>query len=206
MKKYILLSIITLLIVVTGAAQDKLSALRSNRHIVTVETVSAPYYSIQILALKEPPSNVGFFKNFDVIKEYPCQDGYVRYCVGDYASGADALGALESIRSKGYPDAFVVNTRRIGAGVSQYANTNLVINPDDEYFIQLSAFRFPVYVSFFKEFDSIYEFRMNDKIFRYTTLSIRGSEVKEELARIKALGYKDAFIVEKAKYMPFRIE
>jgi len=208
MKNSFLLIILILTVLSVGtSAQDKLAGLRTQRHIVTMEGAQAPYYSIQILALKEPPSDADFFKSFDLIKEYPCEDGFVRYCVGDYANGAEALSQLESVRSKGYPDAFVVNTKRLGAGKSNFSSSvKIEIKPDSEYLVQLSAFRFPVYISFFKEFDRVLEFKMSDKIFRYTTLPVKGTEVEAELSRIKGLGYRDAFIVEKERYMPFRIE
>ncbi len=209
MRKSLIVTILLAALYSVGvSAQDKLAGLRTNRRIVTMDGPRAPYYSIQILALKEPPSDADFFKSFDTIKEYPCEDGFVRYCVGDYNSGAEAMAQLESVKNQGYPDAFVVNTKRLGAGASGGVSSSakLEIRPDGDYLIQLSAFRFPVYISFFKQFDRVLEFRMKDKIFRYTTLPLKGSEVNQELARIKQLGYHDAFVVEKDAYMPFRIE
>lgn len=37
------------------SGQDKLSNLRTTKKIIPTEVPSAPYYAIQILALKEPP-------------------------------------------------------------------------------------------------------------------------------------------------------
>lgn len=207
MKRYIVPVIFLLLAhALDGLAQDKLQTLRTNRQIITIDAPQAPYYSIQILALKNPPSDANFFNKLDKVKEYPCQDGYVRYCVGDYETASQANANLESIRAMGYPEAFVVNTKRLGISKGSFAARELVIDPNGSYLIQLSAFRFPVYITFFKEFDQIYEFRMDDKIFRYTTTPILGSQVKDELVRIRQLGYRDAFIVEVDPYMPFKIE
>lgn len=207
MKKFIVFTILLLLVHgFQGFSQDKLESLRTSRQIITMEGAQAPYYSIQVLALKNPPSDAGFFNKLDRVKEYPCSDGFVRYCVGDYETASQAIVHLDAIRAMGYPEAFVVNTKRLGASKGAFAAKELVIDPNGTYLIQLSAFRYPVYLSFFKEFDQIYEFRMNDNIYRYTTLPVSGATVKEELTRIRQLGYKDAFIVEVDRYMPFKIE
>lgn len=207
MKKYIVLIILlSLFHAMDGLSQDKLQSLRTNRQIITMEGAQAPYYSIQVLALKSPPSDADFFNKLDRVKEYPCGDGFVRYCVGDYETASQALANLESVRAMGYPEAFVVNTKRLGASQGGFGAKELVIDPQSNYLIQLSAFRFPVYITFFKEFEQIFEFRMNDNIYRYTTPPISGVQVKEELVRIKQLGYRDAFIVEVDRYMPFKIE
>lgn len=187
-------------------AQDKLEGLRTTKQIVTVDKASSPYYAVQILALKLPPSDVNFFKQFDVVKEFPCADGYVRYTVGGFSSAAEGQAYLEVVKSKGYGDAVIVNTRRFGMGTGAYAPKVLVIDPSQTYLIQLSAFRFPVYLSFFEKFDTIYEFRMKDQIYRYTTPPVLGSAVQAELDRIRQAGYPDAFIVEMDVYMPFKIE
>ena len=42
---------------------DKLAHLRSSRQIITVDQISAPYYTIQVVALKEPPQNAEFLQN-----------------------------------------------------------------------------------------------------------------------------------------------
>jgi hypothetical protein len=72
--------------------------------------------------------------------------------------------------------------------------------------VQVSAFRFPVYLTYFEKIDKILEFYMKDKIYRYCTDKISGTNVEAELQRIKGLGFKDAFIVEYDKYQSFQIE
>ncbi|MCA1744953.1 MAG: hypothetical protein LC643_04460 [Bacteroidales bacterium] len=52
-----------------SAYGDKLAHLRSARKIVTVETITAPYYTIQVVALKEPPGNANFFNSLTQIRE-----------------------------------------------------------------------------------------------------------------------------------------
>ncbi|TAJ14770.1 SPOR domain-containing protein [Marinilabiliaceae bacterium JC017] len=165
----------------------------------------APYFSIQIIALKLPPGEPSFFKNVDVAREYPCDDGYVRYCMGQYNSFNEARKDISRIKALGYEQAFVVDSRKFRIdGVGGYGSGK--IDPNKTYTIQLSAFRFPVYLTHFKGIDNVMEFRMKDKIFRYTIGSYKGTIAKQELDKIKAKGYKDAFLVEFERYLPFKIE
>jgi hypothetical protein len=203
------LTIICLLVLGHSAfagSDDKLSHLRTERKIVTADKPTAPYYAIQILALQLPPQNAEFFGNVTEAREFVCADGYVRYVVGQYKTNAEATADLERVRALGYPDAFVVNTLRLKTGQSEWSNKTLKIDPNKDYTIQLKAFRFPVYISYFKEFDDVMEFYMKDKIFRYTVGNYKGTVILQELARVKALGYPDAFIVDLDTYMPFKIE
>jgi hypothetical protein len=207
--KYIVLLAIVLSCQIVALGQDKFSKLRTNKKIVTVDEPAAPYYSIQILALNSPPSNPEFFENLSEVKEYPCTDGYVRYCVGSYNSFSEANSNLVDIRSKGYSEAFVVNTQKFSLNSGHFSsgkNSKLVILPTKDYVVQLSAFRYPVYLSYFENVDDVYEYRMSDKIYRYTTKPYKGSEIEVVLAKMRGLGYTKAFIVEYDLYEPFIIE
>ena len=82
----------------------------------------------------------------------------------------------------------------------------LVIDPNADYVVQLAAFRYPVYLTFFEQVDEVIEYRLKDKIFRYTTTPVKGTQVEALLQQMKGLGYENAFIVEYSKYEPFRIE
>lgn len=207
--KNLIVILVLALVTVASFAQDKLSHLRTAKRIITIEEPSAPYYSVQILALKNPPSDAGFFEKLDEVKEYPGSDGYIRYCVGSFSSYSEANTSIEAVKAKGYDEAFVVNTQRfkLSSGVS---GSNVAhakeINPNKDYVVQLSAFRYPVYLTFFENVKDVYEYRLNDKIFRYTTPPVKGTEVRALLSQMKELGYKNAFIVEYDKYAPFRIE
>lgn len=208
--KNLIVILVLALVSVASFAQDRLSHLRTAKRIITVEEPSAPYYSVQILALKNPPSDAGFFEKLDEVKEYPGSDGYIRYCVGSFSSYSEANASIEAVKAKGYDEAFVVNTQRFKlssvGGASSGVSLAKEINPNKDYVVQLSAFRYPVYLTFFENVKDVYEYRLNDKIFRYTTPPVKGSEVRGLLAQMKELGYKNAFIVEYDKYAPFRIE
>ncbi len=187
---------------------DKLDALRTNKRIIRMSEARAPYYAIQIIALAKPPQMPSFFKNVDVAREYPCKDGYLRFCVGQYRSYEEAKAAIQSVKAKGYDQAFVVNTAEYDMDGRAAATSGLSkkIDPNKTYTVQLSAFRFPVYLSHFENIDDVMEFRMKDKVFRYTTGTFKGDVAVQELEKIKALGYKDAHLVELDKYLPYKIE
>ncbi|MCQ2215467.1 MAG: SPOR domain-containing protein [Bacteroidales bacterium] len=203
--KNLIVILVLALFSLTAGAQDKLAHLRTAKRVITIDQPTAPYYSVQILALKNPPSDAAFFEKLDEVKEYPGQDGYIRYCVGSFASYSEANAYIETVKSKGYDEAFVVNTQRFKLQVNSGTNAK-EINPNKDYVVQLAAFRYPVYLTFFENVKDVYEYRLNDKIFRYTTAPVKGSQVRELLSEMKGLGYNKAFIVEYDKYAPFRIE
>ena len=192
---------------ISAEIPDKLETLRSQKKVVRMDGPVAPYYSIQIIALREPPREPAFFTKVNVVYEYPCSDGYVRYCVGKFNTSKAAKAQISSIKALGYHQAFVVNTKRYRLSDSKWSSDKTKkIDPDKIYTIQLSAFRFPVYLSYFKNVDDVMEFRMKDNIFRYTAGKFKGSEAKKELERLRGLGYKNAFLVEYERYAPFKIE
>lgn len=192
---------------------DKLEALRTSKKIIRMDEPQAPYFAIQIIALKLAPQVPSFFKNVEVAREYPCADGFLRFCVGEFNSYEEAKASLDDVKALGYDQAFVVNTQKYALEADDQASSEVThsgnkkeIDPNKIYTVQLSAFRFPVYLSHFKNIDDVMEFRMKDKIFRYTTGEFKGDVAEQELENIKALGYKDAHLVELANYMPFKIE
>lgn len=191
---------------------DKLAHLRSAKKIITVSTISAPYYTIQVVALRLPPNEPGFFNNLDEIKEYICQDGYVRYTVGEYNSFKLAAQELDRIKSLGYGDAFVLDLRKIqlsGDGYSSSGSSSsgvFVPTPGCNYTVQLAALRFPVYLSHFEQFDDVKEYYMKDRIYRYCVGIYQGQAALDELERIRNMGYKGAFLVELDNYLPYKIE
>lgn len=201
---YILVLLCLTISNIYASKPDKLEGLRTEKKIVSVEKATAPYYAIQILALKLPPQDPNFFTNITEAREFTCSDGYVRYVVGQYNTFNDANAELDKYKGLGYQDAFVVNTNHLGA--QSIVSSKLIIDPDKIYTIQISAFRFPVYLSYFEKLDGVKEYYMKDKIYRYCIGEHQGTVVEAELQKIKELGYKDAHIVEFSQYLPFQIE
>lgn len=211
----IILAVTSLFLLSASAvsAQGDVNDLRTSQRIVAWAENDLPPFSIQISASKTPPSDASFARGLDVVYEYRATDGLVKYYYGKFSSYAEANRDIKAIRSKGFDSAFVVNLRAAASGVKP-ANGQIVttggkaieIDPDKDYVIQVGAFRYPLYISFFENVGDVYEYRLNDKIFRYTTKPMKGSVVKSELTRLQNLGYNAAFVVEYAKYEPYRIE
>lgn len=173
-----------------------------------MSSIDAPFYTIQIVALRLPPGEPEFFRDVDQVYEYVCSDGYVRYTVGRYSTFNDAAKDLAKYEAKGYSDVFVLNTRKIALDNNGYQPSSNEIGPlaGVEYTVQLAAYRFPVYVSEFEEFDNISEYYMKDRIYRYCVGSFDGSIANQELIKIRQMGYPSAFLVPLEKYKPFKIE
>ena len=199
------LAVLTIFPAIDGHA-DKLSELRTKKKIVPVHEISAPYYAIQILALKKSPQNPSFFKSVDKAREFDCRDGFVRYTVGRYQSKTEARQSLSDVKSMGYPECFVVDIRDYNLQKNGVNNNDQKIFPDKTYTVQIAAFRYPVYPDHFEEFDQVMEFYPDDRIYRYTVGEFKGRNAREELRKIKGKGYPNAHLVLLEEYRPFRIE
>lgn len=185
--------------------KDKLAALRTSKNIVSVTSVpETDDYAIQIIALKEPAREPSFFKNIEQAREFSCADGYARYTVGSFTSFAKAKNELAYFKNLGYTQAFVVNTAKYNLGNN--ARRGFKPDPNKRYTVQLSAFRFPVYLTFFKGIEDVKEFYLKDKIYRYTVGSYSYEDAVAQLANIKAKGFKDAYVAELDAYLPYQIE
>lgn len=198
---------LTLFLTVEGHA-DKLSELRTKKKIVSVREISAPYYAIQILALKKSPQNPSFFKSVDRAREFDCRDGFVRFTVGRYDSKMEAKNRLSDVKSMGYSECFVVDIRDYNLKQGGQINKDQKIDPDKTYTVQIAAYRYPVYKDHFEEFDQdqVLEFYPDDRVYRYTVGEFKGVNALEELKKIKEKGYPNAHLVPLEEYRPFRIE
>ena len=199
------LAVLTIFLAIDGHA-DKLSELRTKKKIVPVHEISAPYYAIQILALKKSPQNPSFFKSVDKAREFDCRDGYIRYTVGRYDSKTTAKQNLSRVKSMGYSECFVVDIRDYNLKQGGVNNSGQKIDPDKTYTIQIAAYRYPVYKDHFEEFDRVMEFYRDDRVYRYTVGEFKGSDAMEELKKVKEKGYPNAHLVPLEEYRPFRIE
>ncbi|WP_291861355.1 SPOR domain-containing protein [Marinilabilia sp.] len=186
---------------------DKLAKLRTTKKIVPVNEISAPYFAVQILALKKAPQSSSFFKNIDQANEYECADGYVRYTVGSFSSAAQARAEISRVKGLGYSECFVVDIRSYNLNGSSGTGSG-GFRPDGNtvYTIQLAAYRYPVYVSEFEGLDDVMEFYLSDRIYRYTVGEYVGEEAVNELSRVKGEGYPQAHLVPIEKYRPYQIE
>jgi len=203
-----LLIIIVVFSNVSLAFGDRLAHLRTNKKIITVADISAPYFTIQMVALKLPPGEPAFFRDVDKVYEFVCADGFVRYTVGRFNTKDEATQQISKYEALGYKDLFVVDTRHLKLTRTDYQPSSNAIGPlaGVTYTVQLAAYRFPVYVTDFEGFDKVSEYYMKDRIYRYCVGSFDGSVANVELEKIKKMGFPDAFLVPQEKYEPFRIE
>lgn len=207
-------------------------SIRTSKKIIPVDKAQEPYFGIQLLALKDAPKDPDFFDNIDEAREFSCKDGYKRYVVGQYQTAEEAAEHVAKIRALNpkYQNAFVANTSKYQLDENQFSpnfgtTTNATVGGSDEnktiketpdvqikldankiYTIQLTASRYPFYVSELKGFSEVFEFFMPDKVYRYCEGKFKGASAETELKRVLALGYKEAFIVEWDKYAPYQIE
>jgi hypothetical protein len=207
-SKYVILFTVLITFCSTVFSQkkvDKLAPLRTAKKIISVSSVSnTDDYAIQIIALEHPAEEPAFFNNVDEAREFSCNDGYMRYCVGNFNSYGEAKSKVSYYKQLGYTQAFVVNTKDYSLKGKKYGGFKP--DPNKTYTIQLSAFRFPVFLSHFKGVDNVMEFYLKDKVFRYTVGKYKYNTAVNELPSIKALGYKDAFVTELDVYLPYQIE
>ena len=220
MRSYMMSLLMVVALVMTSATIDAqgLDALRTSKQIVTWSDEDVPAYSIQIHASKTPPTDPAFVRSADVIYEYNSTDGFVRYFYGKYDSYADANKNLQAVRNMGFNGAFISNmSKLVNGGASSTASKNstgvvtrgnkpITIDPNKEYVVQLGAFRYPLYISYFENAGEVYEYRLNDKIFRYTTKPCKGTEIEELFYKMRKLGYEKAFVIEYETYAPYRID
>ncbi len=209
---FVFLLVVLFQVSVVESRGDVLETLRTSKKIMPVSSLTAPYFAIQILALKLPPTNPAFFSNVELAYEYNCNDGFVRYTVGPYESYALAKADIERVRALGFEDPFVVDVRKYDLK-EDYSSAfrfdekgKLPPDPKGIYTIQLAAFRYPVYVSHFAEFENVMEFYFKDEIYRYCVGKYSGDKALENLARVRAMGYPQAYLVLLENYLPFQIE
>lgn len=185
------------------AYADKLEHLRTSKKIVSVSHLpTSDDYAVQIIALKLPANDPSFFNDIENAREFKCSDGYVRYTVESFTTYNEAKAKVSYYKELGYIQSFVVNC----ADYVLEGSSSKGFDPNANYTVQLSAFRFPVYLSHFEGVDNVMEFYMKDRVYRYTVGSLKHKEAEVLLAELKEKGFKDAYITALDPYLPFQIE
>jgi len=176
-----------------------------NKGLVTERleyTTNAPLYGVQIGSNVNPSPTSAFsdVKNVDVFID---SLGIIRYVVGHFSYRKQAENLLESIKEKGFIDAYVVNVnneKKYSNEVISYKNINLRsgLRGDVEYFVQLGSFEDTIpsemTLLYFK-IDEIQEYKRENRtviaIGAYNTF--KTAEIEKEKA--KTAGVLDAFVV-----------
>lgn len=176
-----------------------------NKGLVTEKleyTTNAPLYGVQIGSNMNPSPTSAFkdVKNVDVFID---SLGIIRYVVGHFSYRKQAENLLESVKAKGFSDAYVVNVnneKKYSNEVISYKNINLRsgLRGEVEYFVQLGSFTDTIpseMTSIYFKIDGIQEYKREDRtvinIGAYDTFK----QAKIEKEKAIAAGVADAFIV-----------
>jgi hypothetical protein len=178
-------------------------------------------YSVQVGAFKKPiPQNT--FNDFAPVMGQKLNNGFTRYMAGLFPDKKDAMNARNEIRKMGYPDAFVVvykDGKRISVDAAEKAKedepktpvvknetpkatsniplkANKIEEDENGYFtIQVGVFGRPALEGEINLPNLNVEYVANKNLYRYSTGQyMKRSEAQAQLAKIKSLGYEDAFV------------
>ena len=162
-------------------------------------------YSVQVGAFRNPiPNNT--FGQFAPVMGQKVSNGFTRYMAGLFNDKRDATKARDEIRNMGYKDAFVVvykDGKRISGSVVENNNINTTSNNNgtnndsnnNYYTIQIGVFGRPATPGELKA-DNLTMFYVADKnLYKYGSGKYSSkSAATNDLAKVRALGYPDAFI------------
>ena len=138
-------------------------------------------YSVQLLASLHPV-DYNYFK-IDSVSVTISPDGYYRYSVGNTENVQEIEELLQKVRNHGYNNVWVrINREHPG------------------FTIQFLALQKPKSVKQIADLSEVMVYRSHDGIYRYCVGKYSSpAEASADLAKIKALGYSDAFIRELGK-------
>lgn len=173
-------------------------------------------FTIQISTLPKA-GNIEYFKNIPYTTEHDCKDGKFRYSTGVFDNIEDARKYLEEMKTKGYPDAYVVNfnkarirfynddiTEHIQTYNLNYEGTQTttpeVKEEEKLYSIQIASSIKPAEDVYFKGVTDVKEKLAKNGFYKYYYGKFSGyKNAKIELEKTRELGYKDAFIIKYAE-------
>lgn len=138
-------------------------------------------YSVQLLASLHPV-DYNYFK-IDSVSVTISPDGYYRYSVGNTENVKEIEELLQKVRSHGYNNVWVrINREHPG------------------FTIQFLALKKPKSIKQITDLSEVMVYRGHDGVYRYCVGKYSSpAEAIADLAKIKALGYSDAFIRELGK-------
>ena len=181
------------------------TAEMADRGLVTQKleyTTNAPLYGVQIGSNlnPSPTSSYSKVKNVDVFID---NEGIIRYVVGHFSYRKQAESLLETLKEKGFVDAFVVNVnneRKYSNEVISYQNINLRagLRGDIEYYVQLGAFNDTVpksLLELYYEIDGIQEIKKGEKTVLMVGSFKKYQEALNRKDKVDAQGIKDSFVV-----------
>ncbi len=186
--------------------RERLTPVNNSGEVKTKPIAYTTYsslYGVQVGALLEPKFTAEF-KNLKNVEVYVDQNGVYRYVVGRFNYRRQAETLLELIRTSGYPDAFIVDVNganeRFTEEVVTLGNQPIKRAPNGkvEFRVQVGAYANYMedrVAQAFLDIDNLTAMTQGE-----VTILTVGSygtyeEASAEKARIKSLGYGDAFVV-----------
>ncbi|MBU0765465.1 MAG: SPOR domain-containing protein [Bacteroidetes bacterium] len=170
-----------------------------------IQKDASEYYIFVTETEKELPS--GYFSKynsgaFDSILSHRIQKGYV-YTAGTFKHRSEAVEMLNTIAELGFPNARIIGKGELDemkSGFYEALKSEIerdeIRNESNIFTIQIKALRKPADLEKFPGLKGVKEELGADDIYRYTYREIKGyNPAKEELDKVKALGYEDAFLV-----------
>lgn len=197
------------------------TSMRTNKKIIPVDKATEPFYTVQLLALKEAPKDPNFFDKIENAREFSCTDGYKRYVVGEFKTAEEAAAMVDKIRSLNpkFAGAFVANTESYqieqnafqrnynepGVKTENKKSTTTAINSDKTkiesatiskpfFTAQLVALKeAPKDPNFFDKIDNVKEIACADGYKRYVAGEFEtAEEAAKEVAKIRKLNTRFA--------------
>lgn len=148
-------------------------------------------FAIQLAATRKPAA-LSQFKKIGEVRQAKSSDGYYKVLYGNFDTYEAASSELERVWNAGFSDAFITGQ----PGATREKGSPDAVNAGSEvYTIQVVALRTQVGSNYFSRLDDIRVVEGDDGFFRYIYGEYTNlGEARNELERIRSLGYQDAFI------------
>ena len=164
-------------------------------------TTRAMLYGVQVGALINP-SFTAEFQKLKNVEVYVDENGVYRYVMGSFAFRSQAERLLQEVRSKGYPDAFIVdvnNPRRFGkelVGIGRF-NVDEQIEGEVEFRVQIGAFKERIpeeFINVYMQVDGLKEIHERDLTLLTVGSYLSYEQAIKERDVLKEIGFLDAFV------------
>ena len=157
--------------------------------ISNLEISESQAFAIQIIAFRRPENSRNFKERFD-FRTIKGNDGLYRILYGEYSSRKEAEESLPMIKGEGYEDAFITDLNDL-----MESSESGSVHKSGNYVIQLKALNTLISSGNWPGIKEVEMLKGSDNIYRYFHGNFNSiEEAKDELDRIKRLGYTDAFI------------
>lgn len=187
----------------SGSSGNSSSGSNSNTGGSTsIPTISTTVYKIQLGVFRNPNLNAfNSLRSIGKLEVESTANGLKRVLLGSFAR-ADKDAALKQVQAKGFRGFLIKRKEKTtGGNSSEGGSTTSPIPPTSSgnYKIQLGVFGRPKLSKFSKlnDLGTLSTERATSTLQRVMLGSFSASKAKEVLAKVRARGYKDAFVVKR---------